>query len=227
MNLLEIRYLLFAAASGLLQACSGPEAVEPRALLPTDFDASVPDGGEEAPVAACVANGKYSFNNNFTPYFGGESEVAVEVSHFSSFYCSHCADFAAFTHARWRNRSEYEDAVRIYYHHANLGYRHFAAVAAFNQGMDHFWALHDFIYAEMLADSGPSDDEVDAFVRNTLKLDMDRFDEDAHSHETEAFLRWDINQGFAAFVVGTPTVFVCGDPIDDWTLLEDYIDAEL
>ena len=221
--LLSLSLPLFA----FVVSCRSPENAEPQTPLQTDFDASVPDGGELAPIAACAADGRYTFNNNFSPYFGGASEPLVEVNHFSSFYCPHCADFAAYTHARWQNRAEYENSVRIYFHHANLGYRHFAAAAAANQGMEYFWALHDFIYAEMLANSGPSDAEIDSYVENTLKLDMVRFEEDTHSKKTLDFLSWDINQGLDAGMVGTPTVFVCGDPMDNWTYLEDYIDAEL
>ena len=207
--------------------CRSPEDVEPPSLYYTDFDASVPDGGDVAPVAACAENGQYTFDNNFSPYFGGEAAVDVEVVQFSSFYCTHCADFAAFTKARWQSRSDFQDRVRVYFHHANLGYRHRAAVAAAAQGMENFWKLHDFIYVEMLSGRSLSDTAVRAYAENELHLDMKRFDEDADSPETDAFLKWDINQGFSAGMIGTPTVFVCGDPVDNWTYLEDYIDARL
>lgn len=201
-----------------------------RETFPTDvpdFDASVPDGGEEAEAAECAADGTYQLNNNFSPYFGGETSVDAEVVHFSSFYCSHCAEFAAYTKARWKNRTDYANRVRIYFHHATFAFRHRAAVAAANQGSDNFWALHDFIYAELLADSGPSNDEVLEFVENTLGLDMDRFNEDLEADRTYAFLKWDAYQGFDAGMTGTPAVFVCGEPVSYWPDVEDYIDDNL
>ncbi len=208
-------------------SCRSPENPEPPPLYLTDFDASVPDGGEEAPISPCTAGGHDTFDNNFSPYFGGESSAEAEVVHFSSFYCSHCADFAAYTKARWQSRSDLEQRVRIYFHHANLGYRHRAAVAAANQGMENFWKLHDFIYVEMLSNHSLSDTEVRAYAESELHLDMAQFDKDVDSRETDAFLKWDMNQGLSAGLIGTPWVFVCGDHVDNWTYLEDYIDAEL
>jgi 2-hydroxychromene-2-carboxylate isomerase len=208
--------------------CRSPEdTTETFPSYVTDFDASVPDGGEPAPIAECAENGEYHFNNNFSPYFGGESALDAEVVHFSSFYCFHCADFAVYTHARWQNRADYSERVRIYFHHATFTFRHRAAVAAGNQGMDNFWKLHDFIYSEMINTGGPTDDEVTTFVEKTLKLDMNRFTADLNADETYAFLKWDANQGYAAGMVGTPTVFVCGDTVKYWTDLEDYVDENL
>ena len=198
-----------------------PEYVE-------DFDASLPDGGEPAPAAACSEGAAYEFNNNFSPYFGGESSIEAEVVHFSSFYCSHCAEFAAYTAARWDNRPEYMENVRTYFHHATFAFRHRAAVAAYNQGATYFWKLHDYIYVKMLQGSGPSDSQIVSYAES-LGLDMDRFETDIEADETYAFLKWDANQGFAADMEnkGTPTVFVCGETVDYWPDVEDMIDEHL
>ena len=195
-----------------------PEGVE-------GFDASVPDGGIEEPVAECL-DGYPRFNNNFSPAFGGKERVDVEVVAFVSFYCPHCADFAAYSKGLWRDRTDFQDRARLYIHHASYYFRHRAAVAAMNQGEGYFWELHDYIYGGLLMDAPMPDEEIIAFVQDDLKLDMDRFNADLESDETYAFLKWDYTQGKNAGVTATPTVLVCGKAIN-WTKLGDKVADEL
>jgi protein-disulfide isomerase len=217
---------IFCFSMLLTAACQASLDTGHLDTVETNFDASVPDGGD-APVALCAADGKYQFNNNYSPYFGGEKSIDAEVVHFSSLYCPHCADFAVYTHNLWNNNASYSDSVRIYFHHLNSGFRHRAAVAAANQGMEYFWQLHDFIYQEMLTNGGPSDEDIVQFAETTLNLDMIKFTADLNSEETIEFLKWDYNQGASAGVVGTPTAFVCGNEVDDWRDLEDDVNKVL
>ena len=189
------------------------------------FDDTLPDGGIEEPIAECLGETS-RFNHNFSPSLGGDESVDVEVTHFSSFYCIHCADFYAYTHALWRNREDFRDRARIYFHHASYYFRHRAAVAAFNQSESSFWVLHDYIFDKMLKDGGVSKDAILEFVEDELKLDMKRFEADLDSDETYAFLRWDMEQGDAAGVTGTPTAFVCEDRIR-WVELEAEVEDRL
>jgi protein-disulfide isomerase len=208
-----------------LAGCRSPESL-PKDIPP--FDPSVdPDAGVEPPGEACAADFQYDFNNDFSPYFGGEASVDAEVSHFSSFYCIHCADFAAKSEALWERRPELKARARIYFHHMNYGYRHRAAVAAANQGEEHFWALHDYIFDRMLDGGNPSKKEIRNFVREDLALDMARFDADAEDKQTYSYLLWDIDQGLAAGVVVTPTVFVCGQALPSRGYLESAVDDYL
>jgi protein-disulfide isomerase len=203
----------------------------PEPALPEDipmFDASVDaDGGVEPPSEACLSDMAHVFNNNFSPYIGGEAEVAAEVSHFSSFYCIHCADFAVKSKVLFDIRPDFNDRARIYFHHMNYGYRHRAAVAAALQGQESFWALHDYIFDRMLTGGDPSEKQLRAFVRDELELDMTRFDADCEAKETYSFLLWDIEQGLAAGVRGTPTVYVCGQPLSNRGYLESTVDGYL
>jgi protein-disulfide isomerase len=208
-----------------LFGCRSPDSL-PKNIPP--FDPFVdPDAGVEPPGEACAADIQYDFDNNFSPYFGGEASVDSEVSHFSSFYCIHCADFAAQSRELWESRADFRARARIYFHHMNYGYRHRAAVAAANQGDEYFWALHDYIFDRMLAGGDPSKKEIRTFVRDELKLDMARFDADAEDKQTYSYLLWDIDQGLAAGVVGTPTVFVCGQALPNRGYLESAVDDYL
>ncbi len=225
-----LQRILFSVIYGAFvsAACASIESSE-NYITPyvTDFDASVPDGGETAPEAECLEKGNYRFNNNFSPYFGGNASLDAEVVHFSSFYCSHCANFAAYTRTRWDNRTVLNESVRVYFHHASYYFRHRAAVAAQNQGDEYFWKLHDFIFDKLLSGKSVDEKEIVDFAQNTLKLDMKRFLSDLEDERTYAFLKWDANQGLTSGMQGTPWVYVCGKYIDEWPYLENYIEQYL
>jgi protein-disulfide isomerase len=206
------------------------DGLRPNEELPEDiepFDASVPDGGQAPPAETCADDAVHRINNDFSPYRGGEEAVDVAVAHFSSLYCIHCANFAAQTRNLWDSRPDFRARARIYFHHADYTFRHRAAVAAWNQGMDQFWALHDFIYSKMLASDSPSEKEVLYFVQTSLHLDMDRFRRDLESDETYSFLLWELEQAIAVGVEGTPTVYICGQNLPNRYYLEDAVDGYL
>jgi hypothetical protein len=198
--------------------------------LPDDlplFDASVDDSGAAEPEAVCAEHAPFHFNNHFSPYLGGEESVDAAVVHFSSFYCIHCANFAAQTGHLWTERPDFASRARIYFHHADYAFRHRAAVAAGNQGMENFWAVHDFIYSHMMRSINPTDQEILDFIKGSLSLDMARFNRELEADETYAFLVWEIEQAQAAGVDGTPTVFVCGRRLPNRNYLETELDRYL
>jgi protein-disulfide isomerase len=77
-----------------------------------------------------------------------------------------------------------------------------AVEAAARQGR--FWELHDSLYA----DQGRLEDPHLWQRARDLGLDIDRFQADRHSEETEARVRRDFGSGIRAGVVTTPTLFV-------------------
>ena len=216
-----LRWILAIVFSIPVACRSAAETGEPFPKNLASFDASLPDGGVAEPVAACL-DGEPLFNNNFSPSLGGDESLDVEVIHFSSFYCGYCADFYSYSHALWRSRSDFRERARIYFHHASYYFRHRAAVAAHNQGEGYFWELHDFIFDGLLLGDAPSEGDILKYVEQELELDMPRFKKDLESDETYAFLKWEIEQGKAAGVKGTPTAYVCGDEIN-WLDLEDEV----
>jgi protein-disulfide isomerase len=77
-----------------------------------------------------------------------------------------------------------------------------AAEAAARQGR--FWELHDALYA----DQGRLEDPHLWQRARDLGLDIDRFQTDRRSEETQARVRRDFGSGIRAGVVTTPTLFV-------------------
>ncbi len=212
--------------------------------LPTDidpYDASIIDDGGQ-PGAKCT-EGTYVFNNDKSPYLGGEESVDVDVVYFSSFDCSHCVEFAHVIPEIWEKQPDFQNRVRIYFHHASKSFNHRATVAAYNQdqdnkGMENFWVLHDHIFDIKLEHPNtikPTRDEIIAFVRDDLGLDMDRFMADVEDEKTLPFLAWDYEQADKAredaedegIRTGTPLVFVCGQRLSSWTDLETDVNKYL
>ena len=203
------------------------------------YDASVdgsvpPDIESDAGAKECESSG---FNNNHSPYFGGDSDVQVEVNVFSSFRCSHCANLARNSKNLWEKRSDFTKHVRFYFHHfplfkenENVWEQHLAAVAAQNQGDKHFWAIHDFIYDGLLSTPAQyySKEDLIDFAQNVLKLDIDKFQEDfvTANTATYSFLYWDEKQGTEKGVSSTPTIFVCNQRVS-WSALESTVDEYL
>jgi protein-disulfide isomerase len=217
------------AASVLAISCRPPTDDEEPADTSTfgEFDASVGDGGAR-PEARCQADaGGFTFDSNHSPFYGGEEAVLVEVVYYSWLYCGHCAEFSEVARDLWKARNDFQKSVRLYYHHYSTSPRHAAAVAAQNQGDEHFWALTDFIYARMREDGTevPTDEEIHAHADEVLGLDMERFDADLVAQETLDFLNWDKEQGVAAGMVGAPTVFICGERIPPQEFTSERLEA--
>jgi protein-disulfide isomerase len=192
----------------------------------SDFDAAPDDAG---PGELCPPGTENPFNNAYSYYYGGDETVDLAIVDFSYFRCPHCADFAEMSRGIWAARSDFRERVRFYFHHYPFDNQtswqlHACAEAAGRQGMENFWAVHDFIYDGANADPQKiySVDEVVAFVDDALNLDMDQFDADRESDAMMSFLAWDKSQGQAVGVTGTPSVFVCGEKIG-WSSLEDVV----
>ncbi|MCP4604616.1 MAG: thioredoxin domain-containing protein [Proteobacteria bacterium] len=192
-----------------------------------EFDAAVPDGGIQ-PKSDCGENRENVFDNNHSPYYGGDESVVVDVVNFSSFGCPLCADFSESFRELWKRRPDIQQQVRLYFHHSSNTFRHRATLSAYNQGMEHFWTMHDFIYDSMIEGSAYlTDDDIIAFARDDMGLDMDQFIADVDAEKTFAFLAWDDAQGDSAGITGTPSVFVCGTKISTWRKLELELDKYL
>jgi len=222
---------LALAAAAAATGCRSPEADEPWAPDAGDFDAGDDDSG---PGELCQPGAPDLFNNAHSPYFGGEESVDLEVVGFSFFRCPHCADYAEWSREEWSTNEAYRDRVRVFFHHfpfsGEINWQvHAATVAAANQGMDQFWAMHDYLYEGMnqspAVTYGP--DELRAFADEVLGLDMAQYDADVQSDETYGFLQWDRAQLESLGYSSTPSIFVCGEKLSGWTSLGDVVDAYL
>jgi len=221
---------LVLLAMTLTISCRDPEL--PAEWQPDggDFDAGEDDAG---PGELCPPDSPDLFNNAYSPYLGGEESVDLEVVHFSYFRCPHCADFSAWERELWETRPEYRDRVRVYFHHfpftGETAWKlHAATVAAYNQGMENFWAMHDYIFDGALDSIHYTPEDMREFAETELGLDMTQYDADvADGSAVYGFLEWDKAQGQAAGVSGTPKVFVCGEMLGSWGELEDVVDDYL
>ncbi len=196
-----------------------------------DFDANVED--DSGPGELCPEGSMDLFNNYYSPYVGGDESVDLEVVDYSYFRCPHCATFAGQWEEVFADRDDVRDRVRFYFHHYPFNYEsawslHATAVAAGNQGMENFWAVHDYIYEGMRQDDPEyySADDVSAFVDAVLNLNMSQYNDDLADPTTLAFLEWDKNQALEQGIGGTPSVFLCGQKVS-WGALENRIDDYL
>ena len=215
----------------MIHGCRNPE----EAWTPPDdwvFDGSVDD--DAGPGECCPEGTPDLFNNAYSPYYGGEEDVRLEVVNISYFRCPHCASFAKTAQQLWNDRDDFMAHVRFYFHHYPFSPEsawklHAVTVAAGQQGMENFWAVHDFIYGG-ISDNDPSVyysmEEILAFCDDVLYLDMERLEEDRADEQTYAFLEWDKGQALAQSVGGTPSVFICGEK-ESFGALESIVDGYL
>jgi protein-disulfide isomerase len=101
-----------------------------------------------------------------------------------------------------------------------------AAMAAYEQGNDKFWAMHDKLF-EKQNDLSP------ALYEQTAKeigLNLGRWKSAVESHAAQASIQSDMSAGSAVGASGTPTFFINGKklvgamPFDSF---KQVIDAEL
>lgn len=214
-----------------ISGCRDPFVDNPWVPDSGKFDADVED--DAGPGELCPEGTQDLFNNYYSAFLGGQESVDLEVVNYSYFRCPHCASFSKLWEEIFERRADIRARVRLYYHHYPFNYEsawrlHAATVAAGNQGMENFWAVHDFIYGGILMDSPEyySEEEVIAFCDDVLNLDMDRFFDDLEDDVTYAYLQWDKDQALAQEVTGTPSVFICGSKIS-WGSIEEKIDEYL
>ncbi|MDD5308239.1 MAG: thioredoxin domain-containing protein [Deltaproteobacteria bacterium] len=211
--------------------CREPAAKDVAEPDGAGFDAGEDDGGS---TIGCPAGTPDLFNNSKSPSFGGSEKVDLEVVQFSWLRCPHCAALAELERGLWQGtRPDFEKRVRVYFHHFPGSdpvspHIHASTVAAMNQGMESFWAMHDLIFDGLLA--SPSHyyetDELRDFAQNELGLDMDKYDADMADPATLELINWDKGQAEAQDVESTPAIFVCGKRIAA-SELEKIVDGYL
>jgi protein-disulfide isomerase len=226
-NTLALALVVAASVAG----CRNPVKAEPWAPDAGEFDAAPDDAG---PGELCPPDTPDLFNNAHSPYFGGEQQVELEVVNFSFFRCPHCANFAEWAREEWATNDEYRDRVRVFFHHFPFSSEiyweiHAATVAAANQGMDNFWAMHDYLYDGMNAEPEVKyePDELREFADQELGLDMEQYDADVVSAVTYGYLEWDRAQLESLGYSSTPSIFVCGEKLGGWTSLDETLDSYL
>jgi protein-disulfide isomerase len=98
-----------------------------------------------------------------------------------------------------------------------------AAIAAGKQGK--YWQMHDKIFENY---SSLSEEKLKGFAKE-LDLDMSQFEKDRNDFSAKKLIQRDLQNGAAAGVHGTPTIFVNGRRLKQRSLegFKNIIDSEL
>jgi protein-disulfide isomerase len=227
-GLLPLVALAMSAATGVA-AC----ADDPEDFVGDPASYSAPPDRTAEPLL-CPETQSGAFNNASSPFRWGAERVEVQVDVAVDFRCPACLEFAQLADETWGRREDFRNRVRLYFHHFPLeslhpgtAEIHVAAAAAAQQGFESFWALHDRIFQRAAEGEPMSREQVEAFLEQERKLDMEAFQQAMLSDETRDFVQWDKQQAVMAGAAGTPSVFVCGEKVYFWSLFEQAVDSAL
>jgi protein-disulfide isomerase len=178
-----------------------------------------PPAGEEA--KANVEVGK-------APVFG-DKKAPVTVVIWSDFQCPFCSRVEP---TLKQVRDEYKGKVKIAWKNQPLSFHPNAmpaaeaAMAAYEQGNDKFWAMHDKLFEHQSELSPALYDS----IAKQIGLDMNKFHASIEGHKAQAAIQADMAAGAQLGASGTPTFFINGRklvgamPFDSF---KQIIDAEL
>ena len=181
-----------------------------------------------APSAAAGAGEVVKVDVGAAPVIGPKN-APVTIVVFSDFQCPFCSRVEP---TLLQIRSEYKDKVRIAWKnqplpfHPNAMPAAEAAMAAYAQGNDKFWEMHDKLFANQGQLSPAFYDQ----VAKEIGLNMDKFHASIEAHKDQATIQADMSAGAAVGAGGTPTFFVNGRKLVGAMPFESFkqlIDAEL
>lgn len=158
--------------------------------------------------------------------FLGMPEAPISVVIFSDFQCPYCSRLSPIFAQLLEQNPE---TVKIAYKHFPIrGHEQaapaaVAAIAAQKQGK--FWEYHDKLF-ENMKDLKP---EKFLEIATSLGLDMTKFQKDMTDPQNMARINKDQQDGAAAGVKGTPSIFINGRTVKDRSVvgMQKMIDEEL
>jgi len=166
----------------------------------------------------------------------GTSGAPVAIVEFSDFECPYCKEEAKLL--RDNLLSTYPTQVKLYFKEFPLEPVHpwakraaMAARCVQRQGLDAFWAFHDWIFAHQ--DQITPDnlrDQVMDWAKGQSQIDGTKLGQCMDNKLTEAEVDKTETQGHDLAVNSTPTLFVNGRRIEkaiDWASLKSIIDYEI
>lgn len=170
------------------------------------------------------------------PVMGNES-APVTVIEFGDYRCPYCAQFE--TRVFPKLRENYIETGKVKYHFVNYAFlgdgSKEAAVAGEcvnKQSTEQFWDFHHALYENQ----GPESERwvntgllMDIAKNSTEGLDYKRLQSCIEDRETAGEVARDLQVGRSMGVTSTPSVFVNGEPVKDWSYpgISRAIDAEL
>ncbi|MBW2276086.1 MAG: DsbA family protein [Deltaproteobacteria bacterium] len=170
----------------------------------------------------------YVFDNAEAPYRGTATEAEVEITGFSYFLCTHCANAAEYLEELFADAA-YSDRSVYYFRNYTFSTdassiackNHLAVRAAQLQGK--FWEVHDALYDEFPV----TDEDVLLDLVEDAGCDMEQFAEDFDAGSTYDFIIDEKAEGQDAGITGTPSIFVNGIKVPYWPALQDVLDCLL
>jgi protein-disulfide isomerase len=176
------------------------------------------------------------FNTKVDGVHLGDSNAPVKVDVYEDFRCSACLYFTQ--NVEPQIIQNYVETGKAYYTFhfyevidgndgTDASYRSAnAALCANEQG--HFWDYHDTLYANQTSESATlyTDARLVTMAEN-LKLDMTAFNQCYQAKKYASVVNNDGTQAQSLGVSGTPTIFVDGKLVSDFTQTAQAIDAAL
>jgi protein-disulfide isomerase len=204
------------------------KGVKHEKLYETLVAENVKSAGAAAPAGAPAADQKFEVQVGNAPVRGPKA-APVTIVIFSDFQCPFCSRVEP---TLKQVMDEYKGKVRLAWKNQPLSFHPNAmpaaeaAMAAYEQGNDKFWAMHDKLF-ENQQQLSPAFYEQ---VAREIGLDMGKFKSSLEAHRAQAAIQADMNAGNAVGAGGTPTFFINGKklvgamPFDSF---KQAIDAEL
>ena len=185
-------------------------------------------GSAPAVAAAPAADQKYDVTVGNAPVRGPKN-APVTIVEWSDFQCPFCGRVEP---TLKQIMDEYKGKVRIVWKNQPLSFHPNAmpaaeaAMAAYEQGNDKFWAMHDKLFEKQ---TQLSPDYYEQVARE-VGLDVGRWKKAVESHDASSIIQSDMNAGSAVGANGTPTFFINGRKLVGAMPFESFkqvIDAEL
>lgn len=190
---------------------------------------NVKAAGSGAPTAAApAADQKFEVQVGNAPVRGPKN-AKITIVEFSDFQCPFCGRVEP---TLKQIMDEYKGKVRIAWKnqplpfHPNAMPAAEAAMAAYEQGDDKFWAMHDKLF-ENQGQLSPAYYEQ---VAKEIGLDMARWKAAVEAHHGQQQIQSDMSAGNAVGANGTPTFFINGKKVVGampFDAFKQVIDAEL
>ena len=184
--------------------------------------------GAPTAQAAPAAEQKFKVEVGNAPARGPKN-APVTIVEWSDFQCPFCSRVEP---TLKQIENDYKGKVRIIWKNQPLSFHPNAmpaaeaAMAAYEQGNDKFWAMHDKLFANQQQLSPQYYEQ----VAQEIGLDLGKFKASLEAHRAQSSIQADMTAGSALGASGTPTFFINGRrlvgalPFDSF---KQVIDAEL
>ncbi|MCB2170585.1 MAG: thioredoxin domain-containing protein [Deltaproteobacteria bacterium] len=213
--------LLVYSREGALQGTVAVPNGSRRIAGSPEEDVLFVTNSDERTVQAIRVNLQHEFTSAQSPT-KGPSDAPVTLTLFTDFECSYCARLAPVLD---QVHQQYPEKVRIVFKNFPLRMHRFAVPAALaglaanDQGQ--FWPFHDRLFENY---NQLNAQKIEA-IREELGLDAERFQARMNDPALKDLIRRDLEEGNAAGVRGTPTVFINGKKMRSRLTLDGFQEA--